>query len=551
MNGTPVNSGLKGQLEDLPLIDMLQIVAFSRKTGYLQIEAPSGTGGVVFNEGLVVCAFSWSTLKYLRQIRDAAPGAKTKDALRKLIEHALQELGALREGKFHFQVTESIPAQIGGTPIEPLILDRGINPEFLLLELAKDMDESERDGSEIPESGESTSTPEPDTPSQVEPVEATATPKTVEVPPSTEKKATASKVEAVESETSVLLVDDESPVRQIVGTALRSAGFRVFTASSPSEGMGLASEIALTGERLLVVTDLGMPTTSGRSFRGGLELARLLQRNGVKTPVMLMADQLSPKVRTRAREFGIRKIVMKPGLSKLDPQQYEEDLKAFARSLVQILPRLDKAPVPEKPTTAPPRGEDKTSAPFLDFIASMTEQLFDPKRSVDISQLVLEVASKYLERGVLFLIKGEMASGLGSFGLASTKEAGQKIAQKIKFNITDARPFAEVALGGRSQRFSAEHDFLQMTLYAAIGKGRATECVLLPMVNNTELQVILYGDNAGSGRHIGKLRGLELFMVQAGMTLENTFLHQKLRAFESQNSGKVDLNVSSEVESGP
>jgi hypothetical protein len=292
-----------------------------------------------------------------------------------------------------------------------------------------------------------------------------------------------------------------------------------------------------------------MPTTSGRSFRGGLELARSLQRSGAKTPVMLMADQLSPKARSRAREFGVRKIVMKPGLSKLDPQQYEQDLKAFARSLIQLLSKLDGAPVPEKPAPARPSGEDKKSAPFLDFIASMTEQLFDPKRSVDISDLVLEVASKYLERGVLFLIKGEMATGLGSFGLASTKDAGREIAQKIKFNITDARPFAEVSLSGTSERFSADHDFLQLTLYAAIGKGRATECVLIPMLNNSELLVILYGDNAGSGRPIGRLRGLELFMVQAGMTLENTFLQRKLRAFESQNPPKADLNIVSEVES--
>jgi hypothetical protein len=180
----------------------------------------------------------------------------------------------------------------------------------------------------------------------------------------------------------------------------------------------------------------------------------------------------------------------------------------------------------------------------------MTEQLLDPKRSVDISRLVLEVASKYLERGILFLVKGEKASGLGGFGLASNDEASQEIAQKIRFNINDARPFAEVVYGGKSQRFSAEHDFLQMTLYAAVGKARANQCVLIPMLNNSELLVILYGDNAGSGRPIGKLRGLELFMVQAGMTLENTYLHQKLRALESQKSRSDNANAVSEVESG-
>ena len=38
--------GLKGQLEDLPLLDMLQIIAFSKKSGYLRVAGPAGRGAV-------------------------------------------------------------------------------------------------------------------------------------------------------------------------------------------------------------------------------------------------------------------------------------------------------------------------------------------------------------------------------------------------------------------------------------------------------------------------------------------------------------------------
>ena len=34
------DKGLKGRLEDLALLDILQIIAFSRKTGYLTVEGP-------------------------------------------------------------------------------------------------------------------------------------------------------------------------------------------------------------------------------------------------------------------------------------------------------------------------------------------------------------------------------------------------------------------------------------------------------------------------------------------------------------------------------
>ena len=50
--------GLQGNLEDLPLLDILQIVSFSKKTGYLAIATEGGEGAIVFYDGLVVAAFT-------------------------------------------------------------------------------------------------------------------------------------------------------------------------------------------------------------------------------------------------------------------------------------------------------------------------------------------------------------------------------------------------------------------------------------------------------------------------------------------------------------
>jgi hypothetical protein len=51
---------LQGNLEDLPLLDIIQIVSFSKKTGYLSIAMEGGEGAIVFLEGLVVSAFTAS-----------------------------------------------------------------------------------------------------------------------------------------------------------------------------------------------------------------------------------------------------------------------------------------------------------------------------------------------------------------------------------------------------------------------------------------------------------------------------------------------------------
>jgi CheY-like chemotaxis protein len=516
-------------LEDLPLIDMLQIVAFSQKTGYLQIDGPRGRGGIVFNEGLVVCAYSWSTLKYLRQLGEDLQGAHNVSILRKQIEISLRELAGLKEGVFHFQVTDSIPTELEGMPVAPFVIEQGINPEGLLLDLAKDFDEERKETSDLlrsPEPLESSSAPvssETGSAARESSEDEAVDPEDISEDPSTD-------------EMPVLLVDDEQPVRDILGQVLRDHGYRVYVATGPAEAMGMASEIALSGQRFLVVTDLSMPTTTGRSFRGGLELAKAIKKNDYDAPVLLIAEKLSPKVRSRAKSFGIRRIALKPALSKLDAEAYETDLRVFGAAVIRFLKDLETTETIEEDdgSVQQPVAEGSNTTPFLDYIASMTEHLLDPKRSVDVSQLVLQVASKYLERGVLFLIKEQRACGIGGFGFVSTEQASVEVAQTISFNVDQAPPFGEVSYSGKTERFSAEVDCFQSCIYSVIGRARATECILIPMLSNSEVLVILFGDNAASGRPIGKLRGLELFIGQAGVTLENTYLHSKLRAFEAK-----------------
>src|SRR5207249_3384525 len=52
---------LTGNLEDLPLLDILQIVSFSKKTGYLSIRTAAGEGAIVFRDGFVTSSFTWAT----------------------------------------------------------------------------------------------------------------------------------------------------------------------------------------------------------------------------------------------------------------------------------------------------------------------------------------------------------------------------------------------------------------------------------------------------------------------------------------------------------
>jgi CheY-like chemotaxis protein len=137
---------LTGNLEDLPLLDILQIVSFSKKTGFLTIAASEGEGAIVFSEGLVVSSFTWESLPVDPRAATLPPERRAT-LIKQRIAMALERLIRLREGEFNFSLTEDIPRTIGDRDISLEVLAQGINPQEMLLDLARGLDEDRRDSS--------------------------------------------------------------------------------------------------------------------------------------------------------------------------------------------------------------------------------------------------------------------------------------------------------------------------------------------------------------------------------------------------------------------
>jgi hypothetical protein len=139
---------LTGNLEDLPLLDILQIVSFSKKTGYLTIRTDAGEAAIVFREGYVVSSFTWDSLP-IDPRAASLPEEKRRELIRQRIEIALEQLIRLREGQFNFSLSDQIPGRIGPRDISQESLEMGINPQELLLDLARGIDEDRRDSSAV------------------------------------------------------------------------------------------------------------------------------------------------------------------------------------------------------------------------------------------------------------------------------------------------------------------------------------------------------------------------------------------------------------------
>jgi GAF domain-containing protein len=278
----------------------------------------------------------------------------------------------------------------------------------------------------------------------------------------------------------------------------------------------------------VLVTDLSIPSSNRDSFEGGFELVERLAAIDRMAPVMLMAETLSSAARARAKELRVRKVAFKPALTKLDPEEYRADLRSFSKVLKRELAEL----LILSRWNEPESGSDPelNHDVIFDFLRTMTAQLTSPTNGI--ARMILRVASKYVERALLFLIKDAEAKGLAGVRQGEPLAESMDAARRMSFPLQQHRPFAEVV-------YSREPVWLDDTRELAtevIEPGHAREAALFPLLLNHEVLAVLYCDNPNSGAPLTRLAGLQLFLAQAGMALENASLHRKIRSLEHRYS---------------
>jgi len=100
----------------------------------------------------------------------------------------------------------------------------------------------------------------------------------------------------------VLVVDDETYIRDLVSRALRDAGYDIDAAADGDDGLALA----LAGDYQLVILDLVMPRTSGR------EVLATLQRARPDQPVLVLSCQSDIPTKVSCLDSGANDYLTKP-----------------------------------------------------------------------------------------------------------------------------------------------------------------------------------------------------------------------------------------------
>lgn len=166
---------LVGNLEDLGLGEILQIVSLSRKSGVLSLDSSGRTGKVTFLDGQVIRATTSASrvnlgdLLVRRELVDVetlkkalfiqrnsdnpprlgvilsekfdVPAEKIEEVAKEQIEKVVYSFFTWSEGSFSFDLGETSVLASGNLNPLQFMLDSGLNPQWLAMEGSRILDE--------------------------------------------------------------------------------------------------------------------------------------------------------------------------------------------------------------------------------------------------------------------------------------------------------------------------------------------------------------------------------------------------------------------------
>lgn len=126
---------ISGELENVPLLDVLQVIAHSRQSGTLMVEGNSASGAIVFREGGIICVASSCTGALLAKVASEREAQQGRVLRRIQALAGLAELLPLREGVFRFRKDEQRVGELNQVSLAPFYAAGAMDTGELLLVL--------------------------------------------------------------------------------------------------------------------------------------------------------------------------------------------------------------------------------------------------------------------------------------------------------------------------------------------------------------------------------------------------------------------------------
>jgi FixJ family two-component response regulator len=554
---------LVGNLEDLGLGEILQIVSLSRKSGVLSLYSKGREGKIVFRQGQVIQAavdgnqphlgkillerglISDSTLRaalslqaeeaFRERLGDilvnkfSVRSDLIEEIVRERIERVVYSLFSWEEGSFDFELRDTVDGTEESEPKSvPYLLEQGLNPQFLAMEGSRILDERRH-------RGESTDGDVPD-----EDAVPLAESCDLAFDMMQGSIGVESEVEqAPHRKRIAVLVDDDDEVRAVLVSLLEGWGYTVYDFPKTEDTLIKVDFLRRDGFRPTVIVDLIMPRMDGSGILGGLELIELLHDNFPDMPVIVLADHHTNNAEQKVRETGYP-FLLKPRKSEIS---HTETFQSFSEKLKSEMAENEPGEEPRPSSETINLGDELFREMGEDFVSvsesgggagvsllrGMLEELNNPELEGGITLLVLRFATEFMNRAVVFLVGGDGIRGLGQFGVVDPDGHADARVRDL-FIPLKSDPFFSRAIDSK-MAIKAPPDGTEWNRYLLneLGGGTPEEMFLGPVISEGKVVALLYGDNLPERRTIGDTDSLEIFLSQAGLAMEKCLLQQRLK----------------------
>ena len=197
----------------------------------------------------------------------------------------------------------------------------------------------------------------------------------------------------------------------------------------------------------------------------------------------------------------------------------------------QVLRRAPWVPGPAEQEPAPPEPPPDPKPPSFASLKSIMSEIRSPAFTGEVSLGILRYAARSFTRGVLFARGYDSFQGMGQFGL------GAKVpVREIRIPLDEPSLFLEVIERKESYRGPLDDRYWNVHLGRQLGGATPGEVVAIPMVVDSSVVLIFYGDNVPDNAPIGPIDDLELLMIEGGLVIEKALLETKLKSVEERRS---------------
>ena len=567
---------LVGNLEDLGLGEILQIVSLSRRSGVLSLESRGREARIIFQSGQVIRASSTTFQQNLGEVliqkgvidltilkralsiqadegygqllgaimieRFAVSADAIEAVVREQIENVVYSLFAWAEGTFEFELQEIAEGDAARLDPVQFMLNQGLNPQYLAMEGSRIIDEKRHRG-ESDEDDAPACAPEPSldlafdllqqaAPPAAEPV---ASPRPALSPA---RPAASPAAAAPRHGRPLVLVDDDPATLAALTSLLEGQGYQVEPIDRAEDALIRVDCLFRDGVRPTIVVDLIMPKMDGTGILGGLELLELVRSNFPDLALLALSDFRNEDAQRKARGLGVP-IVMKPlkgelseGIPAFTPAllaglaKVEADGGGLTLSRVNIGDELRLEMGEEPALCVTPMGQSSIG---ISQLRGMLEELNNPSLGGEIILLVLRFAAEFMNRGVVLLVKKDAIQGLGQFGIEDRDGSADARIRSLRVPRGEPSLFAPVLENRFPLKGEPDTSRWSQFFLGQLGDTRPAEVFVGPIVSEGKVVAVLYGDNLPEDKAIGDTDSLEIFLSQAGIAMEKALLQRRLQ----------------------